>query len=476
MRRQRQLGGVATSRVNRHEGGRGLIAPSLIPIFSVLLLLDFINPSTTTGVQGFVPRTAIFGARSQRIHDSPVAAAAFVEEADVPETDDHSISDSPSSASDEATLRSVTFCNLPKDQEPDILCDFMMEIGACAAYIIVADRGTDLEQPLFRNLPQSPWQDTLEWAAPLWSRCNVTAHFPDSTDIEATVALIRDMFSDSIPLLKSSYSVEQVPNRDWVVHVQQGWKPIVVANKYVLRFPWHTDEDVADVLSSDASCNSKQLVQLQLQGGIAFGTGEHPTTQLCLEWLHDVVSERLMQQDDIALSVLDYGSGSGVLGMAACALDPQRVQAVGIDIDVDSCRIANANAIANDLPMRNYLPPLTETSDHESKSLLLKAHAYATRKLAERRDTGEDLSLLDDSVNTQYDVCVANILAGPLVTLAPTLAAMVKPGSYIGMSGILHQQGDMVVAAYAKAGFENVKVDKQLGEWVLVTAQRSNSD
>ena len=144
---------------------------------------------------------------------------------------------------------------------------------------------------------------------------------------------------------------------------------MVGPDKYVLRFPWHSDEDVADVVRqkrddsssmSNENCNNK-LVQLQLQGGIAFGTGEHPTTQLCLEWLHDVVSQRLLallpqenntdNNDTISsskpssppsLTVLDYGSGSGVLGLAACALSPETVTAVGIDIDVDACRIANA--------------------------------------------------------------------------------------------------------------------------------------
>ena len=93
-------------------------------------------------------------------------------------------------------------------------------------------------------------------------------------------------------------SVETVPNRDWVVHVQKSWKPIVVANKFILRFPWHTDQDVAKVVMDNGQEQNKKdndnhninMVELQLQGGIAFGTGEHPTTQLCLEWIDRVVT------------------------------------------------------------------------------------------------------------------------------------------------------------------------------------------
>ena len=317
------------------------------------------------------------------------------------------------------------------------------------------------------------------------------AHFPASVDIPAMVDLMCATFDDSMPALSNRLpTIEQVPNRDWVVHVQQGWKPIVVADKYVLCFPWHSPEDVAlaiqleqqkdDYLrgSYEPTNSPEQLVQLQLQGGIAFGTGEHATTQLCLEWLHDVVSQRLQDKDEHSTTkVLDFGSGSGILGMAACALSPTTVASVGIDIDVDACRIANANAAANQLPMRSYLPPLpveeesNAPADYESKSLLLKSHAYARKVLLERGDDGQDL-ILDISKDEKFDVCVRNILAGPLVTLAPTLAFMVKSGGSIGLSGILVPQRESVVEAYRAVGFENVRIAQERDGWVLVTGQR----
>lgn len=370
-----------------------------------------------------------------------------------------------------STLRSLTFSNIPKDQEPDILCDFLLELGACSTAIIDADRGTDKEQPLFGEPGADAWQDSLQWAAPVWNRCNVSAHFPASVDIPFVLDMVAETF-DEFSGLRDEHVVEQVPDMDWVVHVQQSWKPILVANKFVLRFPWHTDKDVTQVVSNGFIASESELVQLELQGGIAFGTGEHPTTQLCLEWIDTIVSQHAHDNKDEPFTILDYGTGSGILGMAACKLSPERVQAVGIDIDIDAIRIANANAVDNNVSMRSYLPPLAETADDESKSLLLKAHAHATAQLGERGETGDDLLLPVSLENVSYDVIVANILAAPLVALASTLASLVRPGGFLGMSGILVQQDEMILEAYTAAGFENVQVEKTLGGWILVTGTK----
>jgi ribosomal protein L11 methyltransferase len=168
---------------------------------------------------------------------------------------------------------------------------------------------------------------------------------------------------------------------------------------------------------------------------------------------------------------LDYGAGSGVLGLAACAVD-KRVEAVGIDIDFDSCRIANTNAKVNGLRMRSYLPPLSDAADDESKSLLLKAHAHAKSRLMTRGETGDEVFLPHELGDRRYDICVANILAGPLIALSSTLASMIRPGGLLGLSGILPRQGHAVAEAYQAAGFEKVKVEKELGGWVLVTGQK----
>lgn len=370
-----------------------------------------------------------------------------------------------------ATLRSVTFCNVPKSEEPELLCDFLMEVGACSTAIIDADRGTELEQPLFGEpvTASDPWTDSLQWAAPIWNRCNVTAHFPSSVDLSGVVDLIGDVFPEQFPL--EDYRVDQVPNKNWVIHVQQSWTPITIG-PFILRFPWHTKQDIEKAVRNDDSDNDykdDERVELSLQGGIAFGTGEHPTTQLCLEWIHREVNELLLSEESI--TILDYGAGSGVLGMAACALARDKVKAVGIDIDVDAIQIANANAETNTVSMKNYLPPMADTADNESLSLLMKAHAHAKKQLDDRNESGADIILPDDLGLPTYDIAVANILAGPLVALSSTIASLVRPGGGLAMSGILPQQADMVIDAYSEY-FDEVRLEREMGGWILVTGIR----
>lgn len=343
-----------------------------------------------------------------------------------------------------AALRSMVFCNLDGTQQPQLLCDFLMEIGACSTSITDSDRDTDQEVPIFRE-PGSHGMasDNGSSSSPLWNKCNVVAHFAASTDLK----LVAELVQETLDMKLLQYQVDDLPDRDWVIHVQQSWNPILVEG-ILLRFPWHTDEDVSKIAG-----NQEGLVQLQLEGGVAFGTGEHPTTQLCLGWVQKVLRNHKVT------SLMDYGAGSGVLGLAACAFD-KSLSAVGVDIDVDAVRIANQNSIVNGLSMISYLPPLEDTMDSESKSVLMKAY---------QKEEGQ---VLPPSLNgAVHDACVANILAGPLVTLAPTLAKLVKPGGVLGMSGILAPQANMVIQAYV-AYFDQVVVEKEMGGWVLITGIR----
>jgi ribosomal protein L11 methyltransferase len=359
-----------------------------------------------------------------------------------------------------------------------------MEIGACSTSIVDADRGTQRERPIFGEPGMYPFLDNEQQVRTgVWNRCNVTAFFPASIDLSRVISTVSDTMALSQSNLRQEMIIEQVPNKDWIVHVQQSWKPIVVGD-FVLRFPWHTDQDVTDVvhqqLPSDEKGPQHQHHELRLQGGIAFGTGEHPTTQLCMKFIQNTVSQLLLQNPRRPISILDYGSGSGVLGLAACAMS-ETVTAIGIDIDVDACQIANANARINNLPMRSYLPPLpsSDTSaihnhdrDFESKSLLYKAHAH----VRQQQNGGEDLILPLEywSPAKKFDICVANILVRPLVALAPTLASFVRPGGFLGLSGILgHSQGEMVITAYHAAGFQDVSIAQEKEGWILVTAVMS---
>ena len=341
------------------------------------------------------------------------------------------------------------------------------------------------------------------------------------------------------------YKLDTIPaDKDWVNEVQRNWKPFVVGNRFVLRFPWHTQHDVDEAVRPVGSdCNNDDgdenddkneskidnMVEIELQGGIAFGTGDHPTTQLCLQFLDRVISSRstttttdgedssssstehtAIDNTHHELRVIDYGTGSGILGIAACKLfslssasssSPVRrnpsCQAVGIDIDIDACRIANTNAINNNVNMRSYLPPIMDWTDAESKSLLMRAYHTngADGSVNNENNSNNDLILSPDqwfggknntNNNTgettnhetqhqsKFDVCVANILAGPLMSLATTFASMLRPGTgVLGMSGILSHQAKDVIDAFQDTGqFDNVRVEREIDGWVLVTATR----
>jgi ribosomal protein L11 methyltransferase len=166
-------------------------------------------------------------------------------------------------------------------------------------------------------------------------------------------------------------------------------------------------------------------VNLLLDPGLAFGTGTHPTTALCLEWLDG--------QDLKNCDVLDFGCGSGILAIAALLLGAK--QAVGTDIDVQALEASRDNAGRNNIAEELF-----------------------------------PLYLPEDLPQVQADVLVANILAGPLVALAPQLSSLVKPGGRLALSGILAEQGEDVAAAYAH-DFDLDPIANRDG-WVRISGRR----
>ncbi|KAL7575764.1 hypothetical protein ACA910_003094 [Epithemia clementina (nom. ined.)] len=500
------------------------------------------------------------------------------------------------SISSSAQLQSLTFAYLPRatttettsdhdagdDQEnhssssssfldPDLLCDYLLELGACSASIVDANAGTPLESPIFREVSSSflLMSDQMpDWAHSLWKVCNVTALFPASIHVPAVLQQVSQTFGggggnsgsrddhntkdddndddnddDQNQLLFAiPPTIATLPDRDWVVHVQSTWEPIVVSCQniqFVLRFPWHSNRHVQRALLNHATAatvapkqppeeeqqnlldhssqqenvESTTVVDLLLQGGIAFGTGEHDTTQLCLQWLAQVVprvahtTTRSYGNDDENNSnpiwVLDYGTGSGILGLAACKLDP-RVRCVGIDIDVDACHIANENVRLNGLErnrMSTYLPAATaaapatnsnldggndsggrggggdgdDDGDDDSKALFLKAVYRQEQQQNQQKQQPQSSSLFieqqQQDTPKQYHICVANILAEPLVSLAPSLVDQLYPGGLVGLSGILNRPSivDSVLKAYTNAGLQDVCVAQSRPDWVLIT-------
>jgi ribosomal protein L11 methyltransferase len=235
------------------------------------------------------------------------------------------------------------------------------------------------DEPVF----ETQWEQT-----PLWSTVRVTGLFPEATDAGAILARVRDRLG-----LAPAHEIERLEDSDWAERWKEHWKPVQVGARLWVVPSWHTPPDPA-------------AVNLILDPGMAFGTGDHPTTALCLAWLE---AQNLEGKD-----IVDYGCGSGILAIAALKLGARH--AIGVDIDPQALGIARENAARNDV--------------------------------ADRLTTCLPGSVPPD---TAADVVIANILARPLVELAPLLAALVRPGGRIALSGLLAEQGEMVQAAYAAA-------------------------
>ena len=257
----------------------------------------------------------------------------------------------------------------------ELLSDELMEVGALSTAIEDAYAGTDKEQPIFDE-PNEP-------SAEIWEQSLIIAMFDADTNVDAAVALL----PENMRPVKESYTVTEVADQDWVKLTQSQFDPIHVSDRLWITPTWHE-------APTDGSIN------IELDPGLAFGTGSHPTTFLCLRWLDANMSQ--------GASVLDYGCGSGILAITAAKLGAGKV--VGVDIDKQAIRASHDNATQNQVNIEVYLP--------------------------------------DAQPEGQFDVVVANILANPLRMLGQMLAGRVKTDGQIVLSGILAEQVEEISALY----------------------------
>lgn len=287
---------------------------------------------------------------------------------------------------------------LTDGETADRLSDALMEAGALSASIEDAQAGTDQEQPIFGEPgmpPQEPWQNSM-----------VNALFGPDAPVEQILAETATVLGLTQTL---AHKIEAVPEQDWVRLTQAQFDPIRISDRLWIVPTWHETPDAG-------------AINIVLDPGLAFGTGSHPTTQLCLRWLEQAAPG--------ARHLLDYGCGSGILAIAAAKLGAEEV--VGVDIDPQAVLAARQNAVANQVTVDFYLP--------------------------------------DDFPGFVADVLVANILANPLKLLAPALASHTAAGGQIALSGVLVHQAEEVIAAYAP-WFE-LSVAGQLEEWVCLAGRK----
>lgn len=283
-------------------------------------------------------------------------------------------------------------------QHAEALADALLDAGALAASIEDAAAGTSDEQPQFGE-PGSV-------SRPGWERSLVVALLKPDTDVRPFLASCAARAGlATLP----DFTLEELAEQDWVKLTQSQFEPIRISARLWIVPSWHEAPD-------------PQAIVLVLDPGMAFGTGSHPTTRLCLEWL-----ERSVRP---GMSVLDYGCGSGILAIAAARLGATDV--VGVDIDPQAVTSARNNAESNRVSARF----------HDSACQL----------------TG------------QFDRVVANILANPLKVLAPAISAHVRPGGSLALSGILVEQTEELIAAYAP--FLRLAVADARDGWVCLAGVR----
>lgn len=280
--------------------------------------------------------------------------------------------------------------------DADAWSDALLEAGALSVDVSDPFAGTDRETPMFGEPGEPP--------SSLWQTSRVLALFAGDADVRD---VLRDA-SESTGLALPAHETYPVEDEDWVRKTQSQFGPIEIAPDFYIVPSW-SEPPRADALN------------LRLDPGLAFGTGSHPTTRLCLSWLRATIRG--------GETLLDYGCGSGILAIAAAKLGASSV--TGVDVDPQAMRASDANAAMNGVTARFALP--------------------------------------DALGSGRFDVVVANILANPLVLLAPALCARVAPGGAIALSGVLAGQVDEVRAAYAP-WFTLAAVREDEG-WVLLASR-----
>ena len=254
--------------------------------------------------------------------------------------------------------------------------DAMLAAGAASVDAADAHAGTGDETPRYGEPGDT---------GGLWALCRLTALFAADTDVEGSVRRA----AAALGLATPTFTLETLSEQDWVRRTQAQFGPLQIADRLWVVPSWCEPVD-------------RQAINLELDPGLAFGTGSHATTRLCLRWLAAHLEP--------GQSVLDYGCGSGILAIAAAKLGAATV--TGTDIDPQAIEASRANAARNGVGAQFMLPD----------------------------------ALAPDEV----DVVVANILANPLRLLAPALAARVRDGGAIVLSGILEDQIAAVSGAYRR--------------------------
>lgn len=287
----------------------------------------------------------------------------------------------------------------PEDRV-ETVSDALDALDALSVSVEDADAQTEAEQALFGEPGMPPPKDG-------WQRSRLVALFPSQQAAEEARDLLlpQDFFEGC-----SIIAVKQVPEQDWVRLTQSQFAPVDITPEFWIVPTWHE-------LPPEAR------VSIRLDPGLAFGTGTHPTTRMCLRWI-------ARQPQGSLGRTLDYGCGSGILAIGAAKFGAADIDAV--DIDPAAVESTRYNADANAVQLKAGLP---------------------------------------DAGNGEYRTVLANILATPLKVLAPLLCGRVAAGGSLVLAGILERQADELKEAYAP--YLALEVADSEDGWILMTARRA---
>jgi len=302
---------------------------------------------------------------------------------------------------------------LAQEAEVELLSDALMEVEALSVSVEDADADTEHEEALWGEpgmpVPREAWQ-----------RSTIKSLFPDEAQaLEAVTLILAQDWAHDIHV----QGIQPVDEQDWVRLTQSQFQPVPITDAFWIVPTWH-------------EVPAGARVAMRLDPGLAFGTGTHPTTRMCLKWLAQHADAYAGQP------VLDYGCGSGILAIGALLHGAASADAVDIDPAAVDATLANADAnvahlkdAQGRLPLRVGLPDLVGEAEGA------------------------------------YPVVLANILATPLKMLAPLLAGHVAPGGHLVLAGILARQEQELTDAYAEAGLE-LRVANEEEGWILMTAHK----
>ena len=285
----------------------------------------------------------------------------------------------------------------PEDRV-ELVSEALEALDALSVSVEDADAETEHEQALFGEPGMPPPKEG-------WQRSQIVALFAkDEEAHQAALLLAAQDFFEGCEVI----SLGAVPDQDWVRLTQSQFAPVEITPEFWIVPTWH-----------EPPAEARKIIRLD--PGLAFGTGTHPTTRMCLRWIatHDLTGQR----------VLDYGCGSGILAIGAAKFGAKQIDAV--DIDEAAVTSTELNAQANEVSLNAGLPELAQGA---------------------------------------YQTVVANILATPLKVLAPLLCGHVQAGGHLVLAGILERQEEELIQAYAP----HIKLsvaDREDG-WILMTAQR----